>query len=112
MIEFCCNAGNIDGNNRYIGGICGHIDNRTIIRDCYFSSLAEIKYNDNLIVNDIGNNTNNHVGRLIGLTNITDFENCGILNDTIYYVVNGNSNEESQYWLSSNLDEPKLLWEN
>lgn len=114
LIEFCCNISNVNGEDKSIGGICGRDSEVTVIRNCYLSSFSEIKYNGSVVTNDIGNEKNNYVGKFIGIslkTSITDFENVGVLTNTLYYVVNGNSNENSQYWSNSNVNEPNLLWE-
>ncbi len=52
------------------------------------------------------------MGKVIGSQEGTT-SNIGGLTElpSVYYVVNGLSDEESQYWSKSNINEPNLLWE-
>lgn len=113
-VLFCYNSGNISSLAKVIGGITGFNNSYCEVKDCYVYSGAKVQYNGTDATENIGSSTNNYLGKIIGnqATNAVESNN-GTLDEmpTVYYVVNGLSNEKSDYWSNTNLDEPKLLWE-
>lgn len=69
---------------------------------------------------DIGASSN-YIGKYVGNADSSDTNyisgNIEITNgveditDTVYYIVNGMSDAESEYWSKNNLAEPTLKWE-
>lgn len=99
----CYNSERVISNNSVYGGICGLLDNKCTINDSY-----------NLVGVSIGgiktelNNTTGLIGSSLGSIN-----RIGILENmpTVYNVVNGLDDGDSQYWQKNDLNLPKLKWE-
>ena len=87
-----------------------------IVKNNYIGSTVTVKYYSTTASNNIGYSSN-YLGKIIGnaySTSTTYVDGNGILTEmpTVYYVVNTLNSGESEYWSNSNLNEPKLKWEN
>ena len=113
-VSYCYDSGNVTSKNAYTGGIVGRPSVYCEVKNCYIYSDAKIQYNGTDATDNIGSAENNYLGKILGnLPNNVTEENNDVLDEmpTVYYVVNGLSDGESEYWSNSNLDQPKLLWE-
>ena len=114
IISHCYNKSNIVSVAERIGGIAGFNADYCEIKDCYVYSNSKIKYNTVEATDNIGNTKNNHLGKIIGYNIENAIEsNNGILDNmpTVYKVVNGLKDGNSEIWSNSDLNAPKLKWE-
>lgn len=116
-VNNCYNNANVYSNGSFVGGIVGQNDENCSVNNCYVYSGNEIKYNGTNATKAIGDSATNYSGKIMGYNESTDTaeENNKVLTSmpTVYYVVNGLSDEEGQYWKkdNNNLNSPILKWE-
>lgn len=126
QIRYTCNIGKVNASGTRIGGICGYNQQYCIIEDSHILKGLEIKKELINASNNIGVSSN-YLGKIVGhaysentsyingngeITNETNIEN-GVedITDTVYYIVNGYDEGESQYWSKDDATQPKLKWE-
>lgn len=120
-INYTCNIENVNSSGAEIGGICGFNGKYCLVKNNAILKGIEIKSGTVSASNDVGESSNNYIGKYVGLTQSSgkDFidGNARISNDTedvtdtVYYIVNGKNDAESKYWSKGNPTEPKLKWE-
>ena len=97
-----------------------------IVKNNYILNNLEIKKDTTRATKDVGE-TNDYLGKYVGrayintktyidangeITNIAKIENeTGDITNTVYYIVNEMSSNNSEYWDKGNPTEPKLKWE-
>lgn len=126
QIRYTCNIGKVNASGTRIGGICGYNQQYCIIEDSHILKGLEIKKELINASNNIGVSSD-YLGKIVGhaysestsyingngeITNETNIEN-GVedITDTVYYIVNGYDEGESQYWSKDDATQPKLKWE-
>lgn len=104
----CYNLGTVimTGKGQYVGGVAGQIRSGCILSYSY--NFATVSSNGNLSGKIYGAKS----GTVTACANVTGT----VANPTVYYVVNGFSDAESQFWSNTNysneyLQTPKLKWE-
>jgi len=115
IISNCYNNANVSSSGTRVGGITGVNKDYCSVKKCYIGSEVVVKYGTTQAEELIGT-ANNYVGQIIGETASTDttyVDDIGVLTamPTVYHVVNGMSDGDSQYWSKTNVNQPKLLWE-
>ncbi len=124
QIIYSCNIGNVESSGKRIGGICGHNGQYCIVKNNYILTGIEIKIGTTTATKSIGE-ANQYIGRYVGATydnsktyidgneEITNAVNTetGDITNTVYYIVNGMSSNDSEYWDKLSPTEPKLKWE-
>ncbi len=127
QINYTCNIGAVSSNGiNGVGGICGMNNQYCIVKNNYILNNLEIKKDTTRATKDVGE-TNDYLGKYVGrayintktyidangeITNIAKIENeTGDITNTVYYIVNEMSSNNSEYWDKGNPTEPKLKWE-
>lgn len=114
-VEYSYNSGNVESKGAEVGGICGENTICSYIRNSYIANTTTVKYNGTSATANIGS-ASSYLGKIIGynVAGSSNVTSVGVLSSmpTVYQVVNGLNEGESQYWSKSNENEPQLLWEN
>jgi len=114
-VEKSYNVANVTSNGTGIGGIVGYNRQYCYVKNCYQSKEYSVKKGSTSATENVGSSSD-YLGKIIGYaysTSTTYVTGNGILTTmpTVYNVVNGLSDADSQYWSKSDLNAPKLLWE-
>ena len=110
-IQYSYNSGNVNSKGTKIGGLTGWNANYCYIKDSYSSSSAVIKYNSTSASSNIGSSSS-YLGKIIGYaastssTYISNYNTLAAENmPSVYNVVNGLNDGESQIWAKDELKE-------
>ena len=126
QVSYTCNIGSVNSNGVNIGGICGNNSQYCSVKDNYILRGLEVKKGSTNAIKLIGE-SNDYLGKIIGsaystsnnyiernaeITNNTIAENgTEDITDTVYYIVNGYNEGESEYWAKDDVTHPSLKWE-
>lgn len=123
-VNTSCNIGIVNSSKTCVGGICGFNEQYNIVKDNYILQGLEIKRGETQATREIGTSSS-YLGKYVGqayststsyisgngeITNEVNAEN-GDITDTVYYIVNGMNEGESEYWAKDDVTEPSLKWE-
>lgn len=126
QINYTCNIETVNSRGKRIGGICGENNQYCSAKDNYILSGLEVKKGSTNATKLIGESAD-YLGKIIGRTYSTSNNyierNGEITNtiaiedgteditDTVYYIVNGYNEGESEYWAKDDVTHPSLKWE-
>ncbi len=119
-VNYCYNVADVISITSIynIGGLIGNNHPNCYVKNSCQLRTAQVKNNTIIASNRIGNYENDsYTGRLIGRNNgennIEEVWQAYEENiPTVYDLMNSFSEDESKYWSNSNVNAPKLLWEN
>lgn len=108
IVQYSYNTGNVISNGNRVGGIVGHNSSYCYTRNCFNLDTAIVQSNSNTATTPIGK-TPNFLGEIAGYATSQYIENSGTLSKadlpSVYYVVNGLSNNSGGVWLEDKLKE-------
>ena len=126
QMSYSCNIGPVSSNGTQIGGICGNNAQYCIVKDNYILQGLAIQKGSTIATRDIGTSSA-YLGKYVGrayststnyisgngeITNTITTENGKEdITDTVYYIVNGCNEGESEYWAKDDVTQPSLKWE-
>ena len=115
VVEYSYNKGNVTTTGIKVGGIVGFNNGYSAVNNCYILETTQVMKGTTQASNNVGTATD-YIGKIIGQhsSNAT-YQNIGTLTasnmPTVYKVVNGLKDGNSEIWSNSDANAPKLKWE-